>query len=294
MKKAVVIINDSLVVTRDRELPAAKPKELEQMVKLDASEFLPYDINEYTIRYKVLLASKQNPRNTNYILMSSIKNELLMDFCESLKAAGVKPIAIDTTINGMIKYMKRCIAGNRTESEKAIALIDFGAISAKMVIFYTGIPVYQQVMNHSSQKIDIMISTGLNLERDEAEEYKIRYGLEFLKNKTADDMSRAVGSIINSQIDLILADLYKHFQNFMSKSGGKAVDTILLTGGTAGMKGLDIYIQEAFNIPCRAVSAEDTVKFSNNKTIGYGSQGSIVSDRYPLFTNIAGAACRGE
>lgn len=294
LKKAVVVLNDSMVITRDRELPAARLKELEQMVKLDASEFLPLDISEYTIRYKVLLPSKENPKKTNYILMSSIKNDILTDFCEVLRDAGIKPVAIDTTINGMIKYIKRSFSSLKAENGKTIVFIDFGASLAKIVIMQDGILAYQHILNHSSQKMDIMLSTGLNIEREQAEEYKIEYGMGHLKEITRDDMAKNVGNIINNQVDIILADVYKHIQNYVSRSGGKAVDSILLTGGMAGMKGLSQYIHESFNIPCGVAALNEAVNFGLDEGQNQKLEESAFAGLFPLFSNIAGAACRGE
>jgi len=294
-RKALVILNDTVVITRDMEMPVASPKELEQMVKIDASEYLSGDVNDYTIRHRVLIPSKRNPKNLNYIMMASIKNDLSTDVYETLCKAGLKPAAIDVSINSMIKYLKQFWNefSKKNQEVETIALIDFGAMSAKLVILQDGSPVFQQVMNHSSQKIDVMIANSLDIERDLAENYKIKYGLRFLASEDEDALLKSTGTIIINQVDLMLNDIYKHLNNYMDRTLSKPVKRIWITGGMAKLEGLSYYIQEAFSIPCSIVQISETVKLrTKNKRESFGSL--ELFDQFPLFTNIAGAASRGD
>ncbi len=283
IKNAVIVLNDSVVITRDKVLPSGNRKELGQMVKIDASEYLPNGIDNYTIRYKIL-DSPDNSKNSSYVLMTSVRNDMLMDLYECFRKAGVKPVAIDTTMNSMLKYMKRC------SLKSNVAMIDLGAAYTKLILTANGTLNYQQIMNHSSQKIDIMISTGLGIEREEAEENKIKYGLGALKDLNASNEERNVCGIINNQIDLILNDIYKHFDTFATKNPDKGIEQILLTGGMANMRGLATYISEAFNLPCNIVGQGEEFVISKKTAIDEDDgEGQMA-----FFSNIAGAVCRGE
>ncbi len=292
--KALVVLNDSIVITRDMEIPAAKPKELAQVVKMNASEYLPGDIGEYAIRHRTLIPAKRNPKNLNYMLMASIKNDLSADIYESLNKAGLKPVMMDVSVHCMIKYLKK--AWDEISSKNAnldtVALIDFGATTAKLAIIQDGMPAFLQLMNHSSQKIDVMIANSLDIEREQAEDYKIKYGLKFMASNDNDELMKNVGNIIINQVDLMLNDIYRYINNYAERPLSKPVKHIWLTGGLSGLEGLSYYIQEAFSIPCSIVQVNETVNFKGKRgqSFNFGDQ----SDQLILFTNIAGAAIRGD
>lgn len=296
-KKAIVIINDSLVITRDMEMPVANSKELDRMVKLDASEYLPSDISEYTMRHKILIPACKSPTNKNYVLMTSIKSNLALDFYNILKKAGLKIVTFDVSVNSMIKYYKLVTNAGFTNSyreEKTIAMLDLGANYVKLVIFQKGNPVSQHIMNHSSQKIDILIANSLNIESEEAEELKITFGLQYLYEHTEDDfMAKTVGTIINTQVDMMLEDVYKHIQSHASKEGSSHVDEIWLVGGMSLMKGLNNYISDSFSIPCNLVEPNSVTRFSLEEIIGYADRKKML-EQFQFYVNIIGASWKGE
>jgi type IV pilus assembly protein PilM len=295
VRKAAVIFSDGMVVTRDMELPDAKPKELEQMIKLDASQFLPYDIKEYAIRYRILVPSRENPKKCNYVLMASIRNDLAMDFHEVMKQIGLKPVAFDTTINSMLKYLKRSwkeVSGNAPD-EGAVALLDLGAAYARVIILQDGRLQLQQIMNHSSQKIDVMLASSLNVERQEGEEYKKKFGLDYLRVKSEDPMAARVGGIINTQVDLMLNDVYKHINSYANRKEAKPVKKVLMAGGMSQMKGLQSYIQDALAIPCQTVRPGVATCFSID-TLMDSRDRKILEEQFPCYTGITGAVCRED
>lgn len=49
-----VSINSPGVIIRTRELPRVSPKEMEEMVRFEADHFLPYDISEFYIDFKII------------------------------------------------------------------------------------------------------------------------------------------------------------------------------------------------------------------------------------------------
>lgn len=291
-RKAIVILNDSIVVTRDIHLPAGTPKELDDMIRMDASEYLPFDISEYTLRYRVLVPAAQNPKNTNYALMASIKNDLAMDFYQVFRMAGLNPTAIDITVNSMVKYLKQEMkASSEGNPGKNAAIIDFGATTTKMIILQGEVPVFQQIISNNPKKIDVMLSTLLNLERSKAEEYKIRYGLDYVEENEADGTAKSVRSIIQNQVDLLLSDVYKHIQTFASRNNIN-IELVILTGGLSMMRGFRGYVEAVFGIPCSLARPGKAVSFL--KTIKGNNSAHEEAELFACFTNIAGAAIRSD
>lgn len=283
-KDTLIVLNDQMVITRDMEMPPVGRKELGKMVRLDASEYLPSDVSEYTIRHKVLSQHLQNQKNMNYTLASLARTDLLMELCEMVDQIGRRPKIIDVAVNSMFKYAKR--EWKKAEIQPpVVAMLDLGAGLVKMVILRNGIPAFQQTIPHSSQRMDVMISNTLGIERTQAEELKTFYGLEYMNRPGEEEKGASVASILSSQINLMLNDIYKHIQNFMSRNEYIPVNEIWLTGGMAEMKGLSEYIQQSFSIKCRVVQTGKMVSFVD-------ASGENCKVNY--FTNLIGAAVREE
>lgn len=294
-RRTVVVLNDTMSISRESDIPAVSSKEREQMLRLEASEYLPEDIKDYTIRHRILLPKKNNPRGMDYILTSIAKTSLMEEIHEIVQNAGLVLEAIDVPVNCMLKYMRQVLKAEqaKSEEEKAVAVLDLGAGAVKMAIFRGVNPMFQQTLNHSSQRIDVMISNSLNVEREQAENYKIMYGLDYLDKQYEDKTGSAVSTIVSSQINLMLNDVYKNLQSFISRNDYKPVSEIRLTGGTALMKGLCKYISDAFSIPCKLVHTTPFIGLSDSITTSTGAYGKS-EWMLPFTTNIAGAAHRGE
>jgi UDP-N-acetylglucosamine enolpyruvyl transferase len=89
-------------------------------------------------------------------------------------------------------YLK--IVNKENWSKKTSVLLDMGASNIKMIIVHNGYPAFQQIINQSSQRIDLLIANALNIERDEAERYKIKIGLKH-QNDSLEHTERSISSI---------------------------------------------------------------------------------------------------
>ncbi len=293
-RNVVVVLGDSIAITRDIELPDVSRKEMDQMVRLNASEFLPHDSEDYVIRHRVLVPAWKNPKKANQIITVVVLSDLVSDFIEVFRNIGVKVSVIDSGLNSMVKYFQKIIsgsaaagrssAGDSTEDDITNILIDLGASSTRMLIAKNDDRYYQQVLNYNSQRIDVLLANFVHMDRDVGEAFKIKFGLNYLYEYSMDQTARDIGQVINEQINQMMNDIYKNIQAFIARNGSSKSTRICLTGGMARMRGLSRYIEESFNIPCSVVQPDKTVKFPYE----------TVSDRFPYYTNLIGAAYRGE
>lgn len=288
--KSIIVLNDSMVITREIVLPMVKNKEMDQMVKLEVQSYLPGDISEYTVRYRIL--SQNSTDKSRYAIVTCVKTQLVNDIYELFKKTGFTPVLIDTPVNSLIKYTKRHMEGEVLQQNKKTILLNLGASSIDMVVFQGKVPVSQQVINFNSQRIDVIISNTFNIDRLEAEQYKIRYGLYSLYNSDASEMSRTIGSMINNQLDTMMGDLYRRIHEHITGSTENPVNEIILTGGLSGIIGFEKYLSQAFSIPCHIMETEKCIQVKTKKPgTDYKDldKGSL-----RLFTGVAGAAFRGE
>jgi Tfp pilus assembly PilM family ATPase len=217
---------------------------------------------------------------------------LANDIYHLFKKAGFTPVLIDTPVNSLIKYSAKYMKDHILEQSKKKIFLNLGASAIDMVVLQGKTPVSQQVINFNSQRIDVIISNTFNTDRFEAEQLKIRYGLDALYNTDASEISRTVASIINNQLDTMMGDLYRRIHEHITGAAENPVSEIIMTGGLAGIVGFDRYLSQAFATPCKIINTEKLIRVSVKKP--QSDSDSLNKNDIRLFTGIAGAAFRGE
>ena len=86
------------------------------------------------------------------------------------------------------------------------------------------------------------LAQGLEFTPAQAEEYKRTYGL------SADQLEGKIFALIKPMIDTIISELKRIFVFYQEKYKDERIESILLSGGTAKMPGIVVYIAENLNV----------------------------------------------
>lgn len=163
-----------------------------------------------------------------------------------------------------------------TEKRSGCALVDFGADTTTVAIFKNNLLRHLAVIPLGGNNITHDIANK-QIEDDEAEELKIKYGSAYCENPETDNVRRISISndrtlegnefqeIVEARMEEIIANVWEQISN--SKYCDKLMAGIIITGGAANIKNLD----KAFINRTRF----DKLKFGRNVSCSVRS-GSVV------------------
>lgn len=173
---------------------------------------------------------------------------------------------------------------NEQQLENGVALIDIGGATTNIAIYEEGDLQYIAVLPIGGINITNDLAIGLKTDPEVAEKLKIEHASAQSRETNSGVGLKYNGEIYNfqtSDIDEIvearLEELFEAIQNELKKAhrAGKLPGGIVLTGGTAQLKGIVNYAKESLGLAARI-----------GKTSGYGGVADDIEK--PQFTTAVG------
>jgi type IV pilus assembly protein PilM len=208
--------------------------DLSALVRVEARKVIPASLSEVTLDWaEVELTKKEVKENTNSrrnVLIAAIQNSALERFKILMQFAGIKQPPTEIECFSTIRSLY-----NSEESD--IAIIDIGAVSAKLYIVRKGLLMRMYRIRAGGTIATKRISEVLEIDFDKAEEMK--YLADKQEAKFA-DVKRAH----NSSYDRAFREFNQVLREYEQRTGVK-IATVYLAGGGALFPGTDMHLKES-------------------------------------------------
>lgn len=218
-------------------------EELESALFFEAKKHLPISGADMLLDYQVL--SVEERTNNMNILLAATTKDLLDEHSKILSDAGAAPGIVD--IESLA--VANSYALNSFVEEGIYIILNLGAHKTNMVIYGPKAKFFARDIGYGGFNFtkSIMKKKGLNFET--AEQFKIEHGIESAE-KAGESSSLLALDIADKSIEeQITMEVKRSIRFYVKEAGNSDFRKILLTGGSAKLKGLPEYIQENLNIP---------------------------------------------
>jgi type IV pilus assembly protein PilM len=185
-----ITMNNEKVIIRTRELPRVSPKDMKAVVCFEAENFLPYDINEFYVDYKILneIEEKNTEAEVDEDVSETLFNvmiiaapKFIVDQYVSLAEALKLKLKVTTVYTEAIsKYLMK----NILQNEQNMLFVDIGST-------YTNMIMYQGFQYFANIKADIGIGEIRErlIETYGYNDHDVDYQLFSAQEKTVDEDS---------------------------------------------------------------------------------------------------------
>ncbi len=245
------------------ELPAMEVEELEQAIQFEAHKYIPAPLEDVAFSWEILSPekTKKNDRpdkkNTiEILLVAALKKEVAKyeRYVEGLN------LPIDL-LEIEIFPLARAIASDRMGT---VLVVDIGSRATNLVLIRDGEVRLNRSLSVGGNEITSTLSEGLGISWERAEE---------LKRGTKSFLANPESALVFSALDLIMSEINRILHLYSAKDSSETVKEIILSGGTAHMKGISGYFVNAFHLPVsvadpwQGISCDDVIRPALN-TIG--------------------------
>lgn len=239
LNQACVAVSGSAVMSKVITIPATLADgEIEEQVLDEASQYVPYSLDEVNIDFEVQRVNEANPQLLDVLLVASRK-ENVNDRVEALAKAGLKAKIIDVeafAIENAFVLLRDQLEG--ASEGKAYAVVDVGATMATLNIVYDGRTVYTREQGFGGKQLTEEIQRRYGLSYEEAGLAKKRGGLpESYQSDVLEPFKKA-----------LVQQISRSMQFFISSSANRSVDGIVLAGGCASIPGIDSLVEQTLGI----------------------------------------------
>jgi cell division protein FtsA len=278
------------------------------------------EIKEEDIK-RVLEAAETVASPPNYEILHTIPISFTVDSQSGIKdplgMTGVR-LEVDTQVievlSTQIKMMDKCLTRvgflgesliysplacaevtlEKREKEIGVALINLGSTTTSLIVFEEGDILTTKVLPIGSRHITSDIAIGLKISIDLAEMIKLFYGCATVQEIGKDekiDLSeidekekgffskKQVAEIVEARVEEIFKMVDKELS--LIKRSGKLPAGVVLTGGGAKLKAIEILAKKVLKLPAK---------------IGYPKNVSLMVEKAndPIFTNAIGLVVFGK
>jgi len=272
VKNVALALPAELVISKKITLPAGLDEELlEMQVENEASQYLPFALDEANLDFQVIGTAPHNPDEDTVLLVASRKANV-EDRVAAAQAAGLKPVIVDTepfAVQTAFEQLRLQLPDQA--AGQFLALADISANAMSVSILHDGEVIYtrdhQLGGDHLTQQIQMMY----NLSPEEAEIGKRKGGLP------DDYASRVLAPFVES----VANEVARAIQFFHASGHKEPVTQVLLSGGSATLPGLDRAVAQHTRISTRQA----------NPFVGMGLSSRITARQLQLDAPVLLVAC---
>lgn len=241
------------VIIKRISVPRMDEKLLEDQIRWEAEQYIPFDINEVNLEYKVLENVSDNPEAMELLLIAA-RQESVLRYAEIVMNAGFECEILD--VGGFA--LANCFELNYGVLKKqVVALLNVGASVTNLVIVESGEVVFCRDIPVGGVTYSMELQKSLGISPDEAEVMK----LSISRGEPAPDEAAGV---LNVTHEMIAEEIQGSIDFFLNTTSSSEIAQCYLTGGCIKVAGLVEFLQKQIKIPCEIFDPFFNVNYNKN------------------------------
>jgi type IV pilus assembly protein PilM len=236
---AAAVSGHSLIVKRV-SLPVMTRDELDEQIRWEAEQYIPFDVNEVNLDFQILDSSTAEGQMD--VLLVAAKKDLIDDYVQVINEAGLTPAAIDVAAFAV----ENAFEGNYdVKLEEVIALVNIGAQVVNINVVSGGSPSFTRDITTAGNHYTEEIQKALAISFEEAERIK-------LGGRKPEDsqevVPQEVEQAMQSVTETVIGEISRSLDFYGATTADSRIERVLLSGGGANVAGFRAAFQERTGI----------------------------------------------
>jgi len=239
-------ISGNAVIIKKVFLPKMSEEEIEESIKWEAEQYIPFDIDDVSIDFQTTKnKDKQDEQENTEVILVAAKKEKINDYVSVINIAGKKPVIVDVDAFALQNAYEYNYGVNEG---KLVSLVNVGASVMNINILDGGHSVFWRDISIGGNQYNEQIQKSFNVSRESAE--NLKKGIE-TENISMDDLMPIINSVSNS----IAIEIQKTIDFYQTASSRTGLDKIVLAGGCANITGFAKFLEERFHTEVEIMNA---------------------------------------
>ena len=204
-------------------------EELEESIKWEAEQYIPFDVSDVYLDYQVL---QERPEQGQMdVLLVAAKRETVDEYAGLARDVGLEPAVVDVdcfTIQNAFE------ANYGYPPGESVVLVDVGASTINVNIISNGMTTFTRDISVGGNQYTEEIRKRLNVSHAEAEAYKV--GAQGMDAQSV--IPREVDRIMNTVSESLASEIHRSLDFYLATSSEGRVSQIYLSGGVANVSSL--------------------------------------------------------
>lgn len=241
LKEVITCIGGEKVVSRIVCFPQMSAKELETAVRFEVEKFVPIPVDQLIIRHILLGEAANGEEGTHNVLLLAVPAATVYQYYSIFSRAGLIAVAVDLQAFALWRLF------GKTVQDTTFAIVDIGARTSHFVVIKDTLIRFLRLLPLGGDTLTNCLAEAYGLEFSRAQQ---------MKEEASISPEGGSGSLGVVQLEDVLRDgllkitteLHRSLE-FYSTQENLSVAKLILSGGTAKLKGLAGYLEDAIGIP---------------------------------------------
>jgi type IV pilus assembly protein PilM len=257
-------------------------EEMSSAMLLEARKHIPLDGSQTVIDYQIL---GDDPKASDKVrvLIAATTKKLYDAHVEILKDLELKPGVLDID---QLSSINAYVIGRELPEEGVLVFLNLGCRKTNLTVIGRKDLFFTREIGFAGHAFTETLSKKLSISYSQAEKIKLEQGVNpdmtVEENNGNDEAKPLLRMADKSAMDKMADEISRSLRYYVKETGQSMFAKLVLTGGTAALKGLPEALQEKFNA---TVEVFDPLADS-----GYESNGQFG----PQFAVAVGLALRGD
>ncbi|MBI5286667.1 MAG: type IV pilus assembly protein PilM [Deltaproteobacteria bacterium] len=236
IKRVASIVCAPSLLLRHLYLPRMPKGDLREAVRWEMRKETNFPPDELICDFTNIGETRKGEETLYSIIAFGVWRKDVDRLIEILREATLEPIAIDVTPMAMLSSFDY---NNVWEEGVNYAMVDLGAAKTTFAIFKDRKLRFVREIAFGGRDLTKRVAEGLSKTEEEAEEEKTTWG-----------MGGKLKDILTPSVERLGMEIHRSFDYYQAQFRDTGAGKIFLCGGTAMLKGLDVFLSNALGIPC--------------------------------------------
>lgn len=241
LKHCAMAVPSSTIIARNLRLSSKLSEaELEGQIKVEADQFIPYNLEDVSLDFQILGDNETNPGMLDVLVVASRREHIdsRVAIAEvaglGLELVDVEAYAVERTTTLMLEQI------DDRMRRPVVAVVDVGATATTVYVISQGQGViYTRELDFGGRVLTEEIMRRYDLDWAEAGRKKVQGGLP------ADYPATVLEPFKQNMVDQV----QRLLQYFYATRPQANIDMLFLSGGCASVRGVDRMLQDAAGTP---------------------------------------------
>lgn len=253
IQNASLGINGPSVIVKKLTTARISEKLMDQQIKWEAEQYIPFDINNVALDYHILKTSPAP--DTMDVLLVAAQNATMFQYAEVIQNVGLVNSIVDASGFALANIYEMNYGKSGRD---VVALINLGANITNFVVIQNGEVVFSRDLSAGGYNITNEIHKEMGVTIEEAEALK----LSAIDKKEVPD---EVHSVISSVCEAIAEEIKNSVDFFAATSNGATINKCFVTGGSSKVSGLIEQIGRVATCPVEIMNPFLRTQLSSKK-----------------------------
>ncbi|GBE06792.1 MAG TPA: type IV pilus assembly protein PilM [Nitrospirae bacterium] len=271
---ALGVSGHSSVIIKRVALPQMTEEELQESIKFEAEQYIPFDIEDVNLDFQIL--GQREEGNQMDVMIVAVKKDKITEYVSVVREAGFNPAIVDVDVFALENMYE---INYDINAEDNIALVNIGAGTININILKGGTSIFTRDSSVGGNLHTEALQRGFTVSFDDAERLKQGEAVEGVSLEE-------VASVLTSASEDIITEISRSFDYFRGATSQEEINEIVLSGGCALVKDFVPLLSERIGINVKVIEPFRNIHVPDSFDIGY------IKKTGPLMAVAAGLALR--